>query len=145
MCRLADKSDVDKAVKAARKALTAGRKLKQSQRSGLMNKVAAAIRENAHEIAMCDVSEHGTPYKDAFGVVMGAADKFDYNASIAQALMGTHIPMEDGKVSYFKREPFGVAAIIIPWNLPVIMTAVKCPPLSPWATLALSSRPASTP
>ena len=69
--------------------------------------------------------EHGTPYKDAFGVVMGAADKFEYNASIAQALMGAHIPMESGKVSYFKREPFGVAAIIIPWNLPVIMTAVK--------------------
>ena len=32
---------------------------------------------------------------------MGAADKFDYNASIAQALMGTHIPMEPGKLSYF--------------------------------------------
>jgi acyl-CoA reductase-like NAD-dependent aldehyde dehydrogenase len=91
----------------------------------MLNKVAAVLRENAHELAMCDVQEHGTPYNDAFGVVMGAADKFDYNASIAQALLGTHIPMEPGKLSYFRREPFGVAAVIVPWNLPVIMTAVK--------------------
>ena len=122
---LADKSDVDKAVKAARAAFPAWSKLKQAERSAMMNKVAAVIRENARELALCDVKEHGTPYKDAFGVVMGAADKFEYNASIAQALMGTNIPMEAGMVSYFKREPFGVAAIIIPWNLPVIMTAVK--------------------
>jgi acyl-CoA reductase-like NAD-dependent aldehyde dehydrogenase len=122
---MAGKSDVDQAVKAARAAFPAWSKLKQSERSAMLNKVAAVIRENAHELAICDVREHGTPYNDAFGVVMGAADKFDYNASIAQALMGTHIPMENGKLSYFQREPFGVAAIIVPWNLPLIMTAVK--------------------
>ena len=122
---LADKRDVDKAVGAARAAFPAWSKLKQAERSAMLNNVAAVIRENAHELAMCEVLEHGTPYNDAFGVVMGAADKYDYNASIAQALMGTQIPMELGKVSYFKREPFGVAALIIPWNFPIIMTAVK--------------------
>lgn len=122
---MGDKEDVDKAVKAARKAFPAWSRLKQAERSKMLNKVAAALRAHAHELALCDVSEHGTPYNDAFGIVMGAADKFEYNASIAQALMGTHIPTEPGKVSYFRREPFGVAAIIVPWNLPVIMTAVK--------------------
>ena len=122
---MAGSRDADKAVKAARAAFPAWSKLKQAERSKMMNKVAAVIREHAHELAMCDAREHGTPYNDAFGIVMGAADKFDYNASIAQALMGTQIPMEPGKVSYFKREPFGVAALIIPWNLPLIMTAVK--------------------
>ena len=122
---LADASDVDRAVKAARAAFPAWSRLKQAERSKLLVKVAAVIRENAQELAMCDVLEHGTPYNDAFGCVMGAADKYEYNAAVAQALMGTHIPMEPGKLSYFKREPFGVAAVIVPWNLPVIMTAVK--------------------
>ncbi len=122
---MAGKIDVDRAVKAARSAFPAWSKLKQSERSAMLNKVAAVIRENAHELAMCEVLEHGTPYNDAFGVVMGAADKYDYSASVAQALMGTHIPMEPGMVSYFRREPFGVAALIIPWNFPIIMTAVK--------------------
>lgn len=122
---LADARDVDKAVKAARAAFPAWAKLKQAERSAMLNKVAAAIRENAHELAMCEVMEHGTPYNDAFGVVMGAAEKFDYHASVAQALLGIHIPMHDGFVSYFRREPFGVAALIIPWNFPIIMMAVK--------------------
>lgn len=122
---LADKSDVDKAVKAARTAFSSWSKLKQADRSAMMNKVAAVIREHAQELAICDVMEHGTPYNDAFGIVMGAADKFEYNAAIAKALMGTHIPMEPGKLSYFRREPFGVAGLIIPWNLPIILTAVK--------------------
>lgn len=122
---LAGKIDVDKAVAAARTAFAGWSKLKQAERTTYMNKVAAVIREHAHELAMCDVMEHGTPMNDAFGVVMGAAAKFEYNGAVAQALMGTHIPMESGKLSYFKREPFGVAGLIIPWNLPIIVTCVK--------------------
>jgi acyl-CoA reductase-like NAD-dependent aldehyde dehydrogenase len=122
---LGDERDVDRAVRAARGAFPAWSRLKQAQRLALLNKVAVAIREHARELALCEVAEHGTPYNDALGVVMGAANKFDYNAAIAQALMGTHIPMESGKVSYFRREPFGVAGLIIPWNFPIIMTAVK--------------------
>lgn len=122
---LADERDVDKAVQAARAAFPAWAGLRQSERSAMLNRIAAAIRENARELAMCEVLEHGTPYNDAFGVVMGAAEKFDYNASVAQALLGIHIPMERGMTSYFRREPFGVAALIIPWNFPIIMMAVK--------------------
>jgi acyl-CoA reductase-like NAD-dependent aldehyde dehydrogenase len=121
----AGKTDVDKAVISARAAFPAWSKKTQAQRNVVLKAIAAKIRENADELALCDVREHGTPYKDAFGVCMGAADKFEHNAAIAQALMGTHIPMEEGKLSYFRREPFGVAALIIPWNLPVIMMAVK--------------------
>lgn len=122
---LAGDADVDQAVRAARAAFPAWSKLKQAERSKILCRAAAAIRENAHDLALCEVREHGTPYNDAFGVCMGAADKFENNAAIAQALMGTHIPMEEGKLSYFKREPFGVAALIIPWNFPIIMMAVK--------------------
>lgn len=122
---MGDERDVDKAVKAARAAFPAWSRLKQAERTALMNKVAAVIRENAAELALCDVREHGTPHNDAFGVVMGAAAKFENNGDIAQALMGVQIPMEPGKLSYFRREPFGVAGLIIPWNLPIIVTCVK--------------------
>ncbi len=120
-----DKQDVDRAVKAARAAYPGWSRLKQSERTAFMNKLAAVIRDHAHELAACDVEEHGTPIKDAFGVVMGAAAKFEYNGDIAQALLGTEIPMEPGKLSYFRREPLGVAGLIIPWNLPIIVTCVK--------------------
>ena len=122
---LASDKDIDKAVKAARAALPAWAGLTQAKRNEALYRVASVIRDNAHVLAMSEVLEHGTPYTDAYGAVMGAAEKFEYNASVAQALMGTHIPMECGKLSYFKREPFGVAALIIPWNFPIILTAVK--------------------
>lgn len=118
-------ADVDKAVRAARAAFPAWKKLTQAQRNVYMLKIAAAIREHADELATCEALEHGTPYQDAFGVCMGAAGKFEYAASIALALMGVQIPMEPGQVSYFKRGPMGVAALIIPWNFPIIMLAVK--------------------
>ncbi len=118
-------ADVDKAVKAARAAFPAWKKLTQAQRNVYMRKIAAAIRDNAKELATCEALEHGTPFNDAFGVCMGAAAKFEYAAEIAQALMGVQIPMEAGKVSYFKRGPMGVAALVIPWNFPIIMMAVK--------------------
>ena len=121
----AGEKDVDKAVKAARKALPAWKGLTQAQRNEYMYKIAAAIRANAKELATCEALEHGTPYQDAFGVCMGAAGKFEYAANIALALMGIQIPMESGQLSYFKRGPMGVAALVIPWNFPVIMLAVK--------------------
>ena len=43
---------------------------------------------------MLEVREHGTPYKDAVGVVYGAADKFEYAAGTAPTLMGRHVPVE---------------------------------------------------
>lgn len=122
---LGDAADINKAVNAARAALPAWATLKQAARTAMMNKLAAALREHAQELAMCDVQEHGTPFNDALGIVMGAAAKFEYNGGIAQSLMGIQIPMEPGKLSYFRREPFGVVGLIIPWNLPVIVTCVK--------------------
>ena len=122
---MAGEGDVDKAVRAARAALPGWARMKLSDRGRILCRVAAVIRENAEALAHCEIIEHGTPYNDAFGMIMGAAEKFEYNASIAQALLGVQVPMEDGKLSYFMREPFGVAALIIPWNFPIILTAVK--------------------
>ena len=56
---LGGKADVDKAVKAARAAFPVWSKLKQAERSKMLNKVAALLRENARELALCDVLEHG--------------------------------------------------------------------------------------
>jgi acyl-CoA reductase-like NAD-dependent aldehyde dehydrogenase len=125
---LADETDVDKAVKAARAAFRVWSKMAQAERSKILVKIAGAIRANAEELAKMEGLEHGTPFKDAFGVAMGAADKFEYCAGTAPTLMGEHIPVKDGTLSYLQREPAGVVAFIIPWNLPTIMTAVKLAP-----------------
>ena len=82
----ADK-DVDKAVKAARKAFPAWKKMTQADRSKALYRFATALRENANELVSFEVNEHGTPINLARGFAAAAADHTEYVASIARALM----------------------------------------------------------
>lgn len=121
----ADAQDVDKAVKAAKDAFEIWGFMPQEERTKIMVRMAEAIREHADEFVELEMMEHGTPRQDGFGVTMGAADKFEWSAHAAKRVMGQQIPVEDGVISYLKREPAGVVGFITPWNLPTIMIAVK--------------------
>lgn len=122
-------SDIDRAVRAARAAFPAWSALPQAERNKVLFRIAVAIRENAEEMAAIEGLEHGTPYKDAFGVCMGAAAKFEWSANAAYRLMGVEIPVPNpDTLSYVKRHAVGVVGFITPWNLPTIMTAVKLAP-----------------
>ncbi|MDR2665454.1 MAG: aldehyde dehydrogenase family protein, partial [Oscillospiraceae bacterium] len=100
----------------------------QAERNKVLYRIAALIRENADEMAKLEGMEHGTPYADAFGVCMGAAEKFEWSANAALRLHGDEIPVPGDTLTFIKREPVGVIGFIIPWNLPTIMTAVKLAP-----------------
>jgi acyl-CoA reductase-like NAD-dependent aldehyde dehydrogenase len=120
--------DVGRAVDAARAAFPAWSGLTQAERNKVLFRIAALIRENADEMAKLEGLEHGTPYGDAFGVCMGAAEKFEWSANAALRLHGDEIPVPGDTLTFIKREPVGVIGFIIPWNLPTIMTAVKLAP-----------------
>ena len=125
----ADANDIDSAVKAARAAFPAWSALPQAERNAVLFRIAAAIRENANEMAEIEGLEHGTPFNDAFGVCMGAAAKFEWSANAALRLMGDQIPVPNpDTLSYLKYHAVGVVGFITPWNLPTIMTAVKLAP-----------------
>lgn len=125
----ASAADVDKAVEAAAAAFPVWSKKSQDERSAILCKIAAAIREHAPELARLESLEHGTPYKDAFGVAMGAAAKFENTAWLAKTVLGEQVPVPGSTtVSYLQREPMGVCGLIVPWNLPTIMIAVKLAP-----------------
>ncbi len=125
----AARADVDAAVSEAKKAFSIWSKVPQAERTRVCGLIAQKIRANAQNLAMQECIEHGTPIKDALGIVMGAASKFDYSGAIARSVMGTQIPVDEETVSYLQREPAGVVGLIIPWNLPTIMLAVKIAPV----------------
>ncbi|MBN1188466.1 MAG: aldehyde dehydrogenase [Dehalococcoidales bacterium] len=125
---LAGKSDVDKAVAAARKAYPAWSKKTQGERSAIVAKIAQAIRDNTGELARLEVLEHGTPVTGAPHMVGFAAALIDFAASASRALMGEVIPAASNAVCYLKREPVGVCALITPWNVPSMMIASKLGP-----------------
>ncbi len=122
---LAGQTEIDMAVTAARQAYPEWSQKTQTERSKIVLRVAEAFRKNAAEISRLETLEHGSIVSLAEHVPMVAAEAFEWAAARADSLMGDYIPALADTVTYLKREPVGVCAIITPWNHAIIMMAVK--------------------
>jgi aldehyde dehydrogenase (NAD+) len=118
----ADASDVDKAVKAARKAYdTVWSKLPARERGKYIYRIARIIQERARELAVIESMDGGKPIRESRDVdVPLAANHFFYYAGWADKL--------DYAFPGKKPESIGVAGQIIPWNFPLLMAAWKIAP-----------------
>ena len=125
---LGDKTDVDKAVVAARAAFPLWSEKPQAERSQIAMKIAALLRENAKELGRIDTLDHGTPTLRAATKAAGTAEWFEWAAYNARSLMGNTVPSGPNELAYLRREPIGVVALITPWNLPLLMIIQKLAP-----------------
>jgi acyl-CoA reductase-like NAD-dependent aldehyde dehydrogenase len=122
---LGGQAEVDKAVQAAAKAFPEWSGKSQPERSAIVNRIGALIREHAEEFAMLDCLDHGTPITMARHMTAGAAANFEFNAQAARTLMADVIPIRPDALHFFHREPVGVCALIIPWNVPLPLIGSK--------------------
>src|SRR6202051_1951672 len=141
----ADSADVDRAVKAARKAFDEGpwSKMSPSDRGKLLWKLAALIEQNSEEFAEIESIDNGKPVGVArMADVPLAVDMFRYMGGWATKITGSTIPLSfPGEfLSYTLREPVGVVGQIIPWNFPLLMAAWKiAPALAAGCTVVLKA------
>jgi len=125
------KEDVDKAVKAARRAFETGpwRKLSASERARLLYKLADAIEARADEFAQLETLDNGKPIKESRYVdIPQAVETFRYYAGWCTKLEGETMNVNSNFFNYTLREPVGVVGQIIPWNFPLLMAAWKLGP-----------------
>jgi len=131
-----DREDIDRAVKAARKAFESGAwpEMTASQRGRLIWKLGDLIEEHLEEFAQLESLDNGKPLSVArVADVPLAADLFRYMAGWVTKIEGNTIPISASSkhVKYFaytRREPVGVVGQIIPWNFPLLMAAWKLGP-----------------
>jgi phenylacetaldehyde dehydrogenase len=132
-----DAEDIDRAVRAARKAFDHGpwSRMTPSERGRIIWRIGDLILEHAQELAQLESLDNGKPYAVALGAdVPLAADMFHYMAGWATKIEGNSIsisvPYMPGANfhSYTLREPLGVVGQIIPWNFPLLMAAWKLGP-----------------
>ncbi|HXZ62496.1 MAG TPA: aldehyde dehydrogenase family protein [Acidimicrobiales bacterium] len=132
-----DAEDIDRAVRAARRAFEDGPwgRLTPSDRGRLIWKIGDLILEHADELAQLESLDNGKPVGVARAAdVPLAADLFHYMAGWATKIEGNTIdisvPYMPGANfhSYTLREPIGVVGQIIPWNFPLLMAAWKLGP-----------------
>jgi aldehyde dehydrogenase (NAD+) len=118
----ASDKDVDKAVKAARKAYKeVWGPMAPKERAKYVYRIARLIQERAREFAVLESMDGGKPIRESRDVdVPIAANHFFYYAGWADKLEYA-FPGKDAK-------PVGVAGQIIPWNFPLLMAAWKLAP-----------------
>jgi phenylacetaldehyde dehydrogenase len=126
-----DKEDIDRAVKAARRAFETGpwRRMTASERGRAIWKLADLIEKHAEEFAQLETLDNGKPLAvSRVADVPLVIDHFRYYAGWATKVEGETIPVSIpgmNMLAYTLREPVGVVGQIIPWNFPLLMAAWK--------------------
>ncbi len=126
-----DREDIDRAVRAARKAFESGPwpEMTSSERGRLMWKLSDLIEQRLEEFAQLESLDNGKALSMArVADVPLAVDLFRYMAGWATKIEGNTIPFSRKFFAYTRREPIGVVGQIIPWNFPLLMAAWKLGP-----------------
>jgi aldehyde dehydrogenase (NAD+) len=133
----ADGEDVDRAVKAARRAYDrTWSRMPAKERGKYVYRIARMLQERAREFAVIESMDGGKPIRESRDVdVPLAAAHFFYYAGWSDKL--------DYALPGKKPTPLGVVGQIIPWNFPLLMAAWKiAPALATGNTVVL--KPAET-
>lgn len=122
---LCDERDVDRAVAAARSAFPVWSGKSVQERSAILSRIATSIRNRMDELVDIHVRDHGSPEYVARIFAMSVPEHFQYAAETSKSIMGTAgvRPAPPEGLFYISREPLGVCAGIIPWNIPYMITA----------------------
>ena len=115
----ADKSDVDAAVKAARKTQKEWQNMGGHARARHLYSLARMLQKHSRLFAVLESLDNGKPIRESRDLdVPLAARHFLYHAGLAQ--------LQDTEMTQW--QPYGVVGQIIPWNFPLLMLAWKVAP-----------------
>ncbi|MFD5553661.1 aldehyde dehydrogenase family protein [Streptomyces sp. NPDC127068] len=132
----AGEADVERAVKAARKAFGSWSALPGAERAKYLFRIARIVQERSRELAVLETLDNGKPIRETRDADLPlVAAHFFYYAGWADKL---------GHAGYGPDpKPLGVAGQVIPWNFPLLMLAWKiAPALATGNTVVL--KPAET-
>ncbi|WP_334183716.1 NAD-dependent succinate-semialdehyde dehydrogenase [Novosphingobium sp.] len=117
----AGRADLDQALEAVDRGFEIWRDYTPAQRSTIMRKAAALLRERADEIARVMTQEQGKPLIEARGEAMAAADIIDWFAEEGFRVYGRLVPhRSDITVRQMViKDPVGPVAAFTPWNFPI--------------------------
>ena len=124
-----DAADVDAAVQDAHRAQKAWAKMPARKRGALVYQCAALIRTHQDELARLIALETGKALRTESRVEAGVvADIFEFFGGLGGELKGESVPFAPDVLSVTVRQPLGVVGAIIPWNVPLLLMALKIAP-----------------
>lgn len=122
-------AEVDRAMRAAKRAFPAWSQTPTAERAACLERLADAVHANAHLLAEAEARDNGKPVSLAAHVDIPRAEKnLRFYASGIQHFASQSHSMEGEAINYTLRKPLGVVACISPWNLPLYLFTWKVAP-----------------
>ncbi|WP_320668962.1 aldehyde dehydrogenase family protein [Patulibacter defluvii] len=126
----ADDDDVDAAVAAAAAAHDDRRwsGLAPDERTRVLHRIAELLEERVEELAVLETLDNGKPIERSRADTLLSARTFRYYAGAPARLTGEVLPIAAGHHVYTSRSPIRVAALVLPWNFPIMEACFKLAP-----------------
>ena len=119
---LADASEVDKAVAAAKLAFPAWRDTSLAKRQAVIFNFRELLNERKGELAELITQEHGKVLSDALGEITRGQEVVEFACGMAHQLKGEYSENASTGVDvYSTKQPLGVVGIISPFNFPAMV------------------------
>ena len=123
--------DVDRAVAAARRAMTSGSwaGMSPSARGKVMRRIGDLVAENAERLAEIEVRDNGKLMSEMLGQLRYHPEWWYYFAGLADKIEGGVVPIDKpDHFAFTEHEPVGVVGALTAWNSPLMFVAWKCAP-----------------
>ncbi|MEU4695980.1 aldehyde dehydrogenase family protein [Nonomuraea dietziae] len=121
------RADADAAVAAARAALPAWSAMPAFGRAHFLRQVAAVFAEHAEELATIETRDNGRILRDTLKRDLPGM-RFLWELAAGQvldAVRGDTVILGPDSLGLTRREPYGVALAVIPWNSPISTFSAK--------------------
>ncbi len=124
-----DAADIAIAVAAAKAAQSGWAAMRPRDRGKLVAACGARLLAHVEELARLTALETGKAIRTESRVEAGVvADVFVYYGGLAGEVKGETVPFHPDQIVYTVNEPIGVVGAIIPWNVPMLLMALKVAP-----------------
>jgi betaine-aldehyde dehydrogenase len=124
--------DVDLAVASAARAFRTWRQTTGAERARYLRAIVTEVEARRERLAMLQSLNNGKPQTEAHMDVDDVISTFRYYAQLAERLddaTGEEVSIpSNAHRARIRREPCGVAALIVPWNFPMVTAAWKLAP-----------------
>ena len=125
---VADESIQQQAISSAKKGFEIWSAMAPIERSRILHKAVALLRERNDQLARIEVLDTGKPIQEANCVdIQTGADVIEYYAGLAPTQMGAQQSVGDD-FFYTRKEPLGICAGIGAWNYPLQIACWKSGP-----------------
>jgi aldehyde dehydrogenase (NAD+) len=126
---LAGAPEMAEAVRVARDAHFRWRWMRVDKRRGCFLRLAELLRQHSEEFAQIGVVESGMPIPVMRRAIDSAADSFEYFGGWTDKIGGDVVPTWPVQsLDYTIDEPYGVVAMMLPFNVPMAAAAITVPP-----------------